>query len=107
MLGVRPAVDHQIAAGLQGERAEGAGRSVSVQMHQRTKGHPVLADFAGLRTVGAAIVVLGVTQEGEVEFVDAQVRRLRILGLQAPIGGLPFGDDAGILLPAGSGAVLA
>src|SRR5579884_2958909 len=102
-----PALHYQVTDGLQGERAKGGCPSMPVEMNDGTEGKPVFVDFGSVRAVRAAIVLLGMTHKGENKLIDAQVRHLGIVCRKASPGGLPFGDDAGVLLPAGSGAVLA
>src|SRR5262249_38049455 len=88
------------------EGRELRGRRGAVQLLERPQRRPVVADLRGGVALGVAVVGLRPAPEAQDQLVDAQPGT-RAGGGQAPAGRLPLGDDAGGLLAAGAGAVLA
>src|SRR5262249_11142081 len=97
--------DHVLLDGFQSTRTESASDRVSVQFFQRSHGVLDASQLPAGGAVGLAVVLLDVAIVSQDQLVDGQVRD-RGGAEQPPADRLPLRDDAGILDPAFSRAVL-
>ena len=95
--------DHPRPARLQRHGAEVLGEGVAVLVPDHAQGVLQADLVAPVRLLRPAVIIAGVPPIGQDQLVDGDVRRGRGLR-EAPAVGLPFAQNAGVLLPALRGA---